>query len=159
MTLVGDTAQTGAPAGVDSWADALEPFVGGRFRVHELTVNYRTPTEIMGTANDILATIDPEATPAMAIRESGVPVEFLPAGTDPATLPFEGEGLVQIIDTDNVGQVKGLEFDHVVVVEPTEITEGSPQGWQDLYVAITRATQTLTVIGALPDVGEGRGEE
>ena len=159
MTLVGDTAQTGAPAGVDSWADALEPFVGGRFRVHELTVNYRTPVEIMGTANDILAAIDPEATPATAIRESGVPVEFLPTGTDPASLHFEGDGLVQIIDTDNVGQIKGLEFDHVVVVEPTEITEASPQGWQDLYVAITRATQTLTVIGELPDVDEEYSEE
>lgn len=159
MTLVGDTAQTGAPAGVDSWEDALEPFVGQRFRVHELTVNYRTPAEIMGTANDILAAIDPEATPATAIRESGTPVEFLPSGTDPAALHFEGDGLVQVIDVDNVGEIKGLEFDHVVVVEPAEIAKASPQGWQDLYVAITRATQTLTVIGELPDVDEVTGEE
>ena len=43
--------------------------------------------------------------------------------------------------------MKGLEFDHVTVVEPQKIVEASPQGWQDLYVAVTRATQTLTVIG------------
>ena len=43
--------------------------------------------------------------------------------------------------------MKGLEFDNVVVVNPSKIKEASPQGWQDLYVAVTRATQTLTVIG------------
>jgi len=36
------------------------------------------------------------------------------------------------------------------VVEPKEIVDASPQGWQDLYVAVTRATQTLTVVGELP---------
>ncbi|MDR7329245.1 HelD family protein [Corynebacterium guangdongense] len=155
MTLVGDTAQTGAPAGVDSWAESLGPFVGGRFRTHELTVNYRTPAEIMEVANRILAVIDPGATPAEAIRESGVEVSYLPSGTDPASLAFDDvtaeEGLVQVIDQVNVATIKGLEFDHVIVVEPAQIVAGSPQGWQDLYVAVTRATQSLTVIGALPE--------
>ena len=154
MTLVGDTAQTGAPAGVDSWADSLSPFVGERFRTHELTVNYRTPAEIMEVANRILAVIDPGATPAEAIRESGVEVSYLPSGTDPASLEFDDvtaeEGLVQVIDRDNVSTIKGLEFDHVIVVEPAQIVAVSPQGWQDLYVAVTRATRSLTVIGELP---------
>ena len=57
------------------------------------------------------------------------------------------EGLTAVIDAENVGDMKGLEFDHVVVVEPGKIIEASPQGWQDLYVAVTRATQTLTVVG------------
>ncbi|WP_042440357.1 HelD family protein [Corynebacterium halotolerans] len=159
MTLVGDTAQTGSPAGVDTWADALEPFVSGRFRHHKLTVNYRTPAEIMEVANHILARIDPDATPATAIRESGIPVRHLPSGTDPESLGFggdtvdaeEAERLVAVIDAGNVSGIKGLEFDHVVVVEPGEIVDRSPQGWQDLYVAVTRATQTLTVIGELPE--------
>ena len=43
MTLVGDTAQTSAPAGVESWEESLQPFVDKRFTLHRLTVNYRTP--------------------------------------------------------------------------------------------------------------------
>nr|WP_304503885.1 AAA family ATPase [Corynebacterium lemuris] len=147
MTLVGDTAQTGSPAGVDTWAETLEPYVGSRFRHHELTVNYRTPVEIMEVANAVLEQIDPDATPAVAIRESGVPVRFLESGSEWQT---PEEGLTKVIDAANVTEIKGLEFDHVVVMEPSEIVEQSPQGWQDLYVAVTRATQTLTVVGQLP---------
>ena len=155
MTLVGDTAQTGAPAGVDTWGEALEPFVGERFRTHELTVNYRTPSEIMKVANRILALINPGATPAESIRTSGNPVAYLSSGTDPGSLEFQDAtdepGLVKVIDRENVTSIKGLEFDHVVVVEPAQIVDSSPQGWQDLYVAVTRATQSLTVIGELPE--------
>lgn len=49
---------------------------------------------------------------------------------------------------------KGLEFDHVVVVEPAAIVAASPQGLQNLYVAFTRATQTLSIIGEMPDLSE-----
>ncbi len=41
---------------------------------------------------------------------------------------------------------KGLEFDGVVVVEPTEITAESESGWRTLYVVLTRATQRLVTI-------------
>lgn len=146
MTLVGDTAQTSSPAGVDDWTAALDPFVGERFRLHELTVNYRTPKEIADYAAEILAHIDPQAVVPQAIRASGVPVQFVP---DLEALEHRAarEGLTAVIDAENVGDMKGLEFDHVVVVEPGKIVEASPQGWQDLYVAVTRATQTLTVVG------------
>lgn len=146
MTLVGDTAQTSSPAGVDDWSAALDPFVGERFRLHELTVNYRTPKEIADYAAEILAHIDPQAVVPQAIRASGVPVQFVP---DLEALEHRAarEGLTAVIDAENVGDMKGLEFDHVVVVGPGKIIEASPQGWQDLYVAVTRATQTLTVVG------------
>jgi len=51
-----------------------------------------------------------------------------------------------------VPQVKGLEFDAVVVVEPAELLGGSPRGGNDLYVALTRTTQRLGVVhsGPLP---------
>ncbi|WIM68752.1 AAA family ATPase [Corynebacterium breve] len=147
MTLVGDTAQTSSPAGTDDWATSLEPYVGTRFAQHELTVNYRTPSEIMVVANQILQVIDAETTPATAIRSSGQDVRFLPSGTDPHSISFDDGRLVAIITADNVKEVKGLEFDHVIVVEPADFLQASPQGLQDLYVAVTRATQTLTVIG------------
>lgn len=152
MTLVGDTAQTSSPAGSDDWATTLAPFVGERFRTHQLTVNYRTPAEVMEYADELLAEIDPEASSSVAIRETGVPVRHLPAGTDPeevrASLQSDGR-MVAIIDADNVAQMKGLEFDHVILVDPRRIVDASPQGLQDLYVAATRATQSLTVIGEL----------
>lgn len=152
MTLVGDTAQTSSPAGSDDWATTLAPFVGERFRTHQLTVNYRTPAEVMEYADKLLTEIDPEASSSVAIRETGVPVRHLPAGTDPAEVvgSLQADGrMVAIIDADNVAQMKGLEFDHVILVDPRRIIDASPQGLQDLYVAATRATQSLTVIGEL----------
>jgi hypothetical protein len=55
MTVVGDTAQTGSPAGARSWGQMLNPYVGGRWRLAELTVNYRTPGRIMQVATAALA--------------------------------------------------------------------------------------------------------
>ena len=54
MTIVGDVAQTGALAGTPSWGEALAPYVADRWRLEELTVNYRTPAEIMAVAADVL---------------------------------------------------------------------------------------------------------
>ncbi|WP_245802236.1 HelD family protein [Corynebacterium pacaense] len=162
MTLVGDTAQTGSPAGVDSWSETLEPFVSTRFRHHELTVNYRTPVEIMAVANELLSRINPEAAPATAIRESGHPVLRLDEHTDANALAQsyrreDPERTTAVIYSAArftpgdraflVEEIKGLEFDHVIVVDPAGIIAESPQGMQDLYVAVTRATQTLTLIG------------
>jgi superfamily I DNA/RNA helicase len=47
-------------------------------------------------------------------------------------------------------QAKGLEFDHVVVVEPALIAEDGEQGLRELYVALTRPTKTLVVVYSLP---------
>ena len=64
MTLVGDVAQTSDPAGARSWAEVLEPYVGGRFRLEELTVNYRNPAELMEVAAGVLAALDPPVSAA-----------------------------------------------------------------------------------------------
>ena len=54
-------------------------------------------------------------------------------------------------------EAKGLEFDHVVVVEPARIVaEGGEQGLRELYVALTRPTKTLVVVYAQP-LPEGLG--
>lgn len=156
MTLVGDTAQTGSPAGVDSWEETLEPFVGQRFRHHALTVNYRTPAPITEYANKLLNKINPDAAPSIAVRD-GQLITFttMDADTKAAHLPGTKVGndgrLHAVIDASNVSSIKGLEFDHVTVVDPQEIVDASPQGLQDLYVAVTRATQTLEIIGELAE--------
>jgi DNA helicase IV len=72
MTLVGDLAQAGSETGVRSWAELLDKYAPGRWRVAELSVNYRTPTEIMTVAADVLAAFEPTATPPASARSTGV---------------------------------------------------------------------------------------
>ena len=72
MTVVGDVAQRGSAAGARSWAQMLDPYVKGRWREELLTVNYRTPTEIMALAADVLAAVAPDERPPESVREEGV---------------------------------------------------------------------------------------
>ncbi|GGL92749.1 HelD family protein [Nakamurella endophytica] len=72
MTLVGDTAQASDPAAARSWARALRPHVGDRWRLAELTVNYRTPGEISDLAERVLRRIDPGLRAPTAVRRTGV---------------------------------------------------------------------------------------
>lgn len=174
MTLVGDVAQTGGPEGATSWAEALSPYVANRWRLAELTVNYRTPSEIMGLAAAVLSEINPDQTPPRSIRASGhvpfatrVPADKIvatvadlvgadghagltavlaPSNTAPALRRLASES----VRVHTVHEAKGLEFDNVVLVEPAEIVAESPRGKNDLYVALTRATQRLVVVHSKP---------
>jgi superfamily I DNA/RNA helicase len=85
MTIVGDVAQTGDAAGTSSWAEVLSPYVGDRWRLAHLTVNYRTPAEVMSAADALLAAIAPELDPPRSVRESGLPPWRTVA--EPAALP------------------------------------------------------------------------
>ena len=76
MTLVGDVAQTSSPAGIDSWADALSPYVDDRWVLCELTVNYRTPATISAVAEALLAEIDPGGASPRPVRRGRRPVEW-----------------------------------------------------------------------------------
>ena len=71
MTVVGDVAQRGSAAGARSWAQMLDPYVKGRWREELLTVNYRTPAEIMAVAADVLAAVAPGEQPPESVREEG----------------------------------------------------------------------------------------
>jgi len=73
MTVVGDVAQTGSPAGARSWKEMLTPLVGSRWRQERLTVNYRTPAEIMTVAANVLASVAPDERPPDSVRSEGVP--------------------------------------------------------------------------------------
>ena len=71
LTVVGDVAQRGSAAGARSWAEMLDPYVRGRWREELLTVNYRTPAEIMAVAADVLADVAPGERPPESVREEG----------------------------------------------------------------------------------------
>jgi DNA helicase IV len=185
MTLVGDVAQTGDLAGTSSWQRVLEPYVGDRWRLERLTVNYRMPAEVMAVAADVLAGLDPPVAPPRSVRETGVRPWHRPvpatelAGAVAAAVRVElaavGAGRVAVLapaslhaelaravtgaaapDLEDpvvvltVRQAKGLEFDSVLVVEPAAVVAESPRGGNDLYVALTRATQRLGVVHAGP---------
>jgi DNA helicase IV len=72
MTVVGDVAQTGELAGTTTWDQVFEPYVAQRWRLAELTVNYRTPAEIMAVAADVLASVDPALQTPRSVRSAGV---------------------------------------------------------------------------------------
>jgi DNA helicase IV len=72
MTVVGDVAQTGDLAGTTTWSEVFEPYVAQRWRLAELTVNYRTPAEIMSVATEVLAALDPSLPPPRSVRSAGV---------------------------------------------------------------------------------------
>ena len=69
MTLVGDTAQVGSAAGTTSWAAVLDRQLAGRWRVEELTVNYRTPAPVMELATRLLAAAGVRVSPPESVRE------------------------------------------------------------------------------------------
>ncbi|MDK3258856.1 helicase [Blastococcus capsensis] len=194
MTLVGDVAQTGSAAGATSWAEVLEPALGPRdrrgWRMEELTVNYRTPAEIMEIAAEVLAAGGADASAASSVRSTGerpwarqvADEEFAAAVAEAAAeLDAEDGTLAVLVPSSRLAAVtdavrrrlpsasadgdltagavvltpqgsKGLEFDSVLVGDPAGILGEGVRGHNDLYVALTRATQRLAVVhtGELP---------
>jgi DNA helicase IV len=72
MTVVGDVAQTSELSGTTGWEQVFEPYVAQRWNLTELTVNYRTPAEVMAVAADVLAAVDPALQPPRSVRSAGV---------------------------------------------------------------------------------------
>ncbi|WP_029088679.1 HelD family protein [Brevibacterium album] len=68
-TLVGDLAQAAATDASRTWAQILEPHMGDRFRLEQLSVSYRTPASIMGPANALLRAHFPGLALPEAVRE------------------------------------------------------------------------------------------
>ena len=198
MTVVGDIAQATGTWAPSSWAQVVEHLPSRRgWRLVELTVNYRTPAEIMELAGRVLAHVAPGMRPPEAVRATGSPPRLVRA----AAGGFDGVGLMastaSVVKEElagvaggtvgvlapasliagleealagagvQVGRVgrgaldeqvtliavedaKGLEFDAVAVVEPERIASETPQGYRALYVALTRATQRLTLVHSAP---------
>jgi DNA helicase IV len=174
FTVVGDLAQRRSVAGATSWDAMLEPYVPGRWVYRSLSVNYRTPAEIMTVAAALLAEFAPGVTPPESVRACGVQPWSRRVTED--ELPSAIEGFVSdeamrvgtsvvigplgVPGTVPASQTKGLEFDSVLVVEPERIIAEGPRGAAELYVALTRATQRLGIVhaGALPRALSGPAE-
>ncbi|UXA20165.1 RNA polymerase recycling motor ATPase HelR [Mycobacterium sp. SMC-4] len=160
FTVVGDLAQRRSAAGAQSWAAMLDTYVPGRWEYRSLTVNYRTPAEIMAIAAGVLAEFAPEATPPESVRATGTPPwsqqvadhELGSAIEQFLCEEADREGTCVVIGPAGVpsavapADTKGLEYDAVLVVHPEHILAEGPRGAADLYVALTRATQRLGVL-------------
>ncbi|WP_205670221.1 MULTISPECIES: RNA polymerase recycling motor ATPase HelR [unclassified Amycolatopsis] len=174
FTVVGDPAQRRSAAGALDWGTMLDPYVPGRWAYRSLTVNYRTPAEIMAVAAAVLAEFAPGAEPPESVRACGVRPwsrkvsdDELPAAVEEFVRAEAGrEGTSVVIGPPDVpgavaaSETKGLEYDAVLLVDPDRILEDGPRGAAELYVALTRATQRLGVLhrGALPSVLNGLEE-
>ncbi|TDH18218.1 RNA polymerase recycling motor ATPase HelR [Mycobacteroides franklinii] len=164
FTVVGDLAQRRSVAGATSWDVVLQPYVPGRWLYRPLSVNYRTPAEIMAVAAALLAEFAPGTQPPESVRSCGVlpwsrhlAEGELPKAIEEFVLDEEGrEGTSVVIGPPGVpgtvpaSETKGLEFDAVLVVQPERILADGPRGAAELYVALTRATQRLGVLHVAP---------
>ncbi|MEV7197430.1 UvrD-helicase domain-containing protein [Streptomyces sp. NPDC093510] len=185
-TVVGDPAQS-SWSDPDEAGEARDEALGTRPRRRfTLTVNYRNPAEIADLAARVLALAMPGAESPSAVRSTGVEPRFsVVRGRDlAASVREEAARLLERVD-GTVGVVvamnrreqaarwlaglggrvvalgsleaKGLEYDATLVVSPAEIADESPAGLRVLYVALTRATQQLTVLSGERDEPDADG--
>ncbi|WP_329388519.1 AAA family ATPase [Streptomyces sp. NBC_01351] len=159
FTIVGDRAQA-RNGFTESWRERLERIGLDRIELASLGINYRTPEEVMAEAEPVIRAVLPDANVPASIRSSGVPVgrgsvsdldsilgAWLGANTDGIACvigepSFPGTSRVRSL-TPTLS--KGLEFDLVVLVDPSRFGEGV-EGAVDRYVAMTRATRQLVIL-------------
>jgi DNA helicase IV len=160
FTIVGDRAQA-RHGFTESWRERLERVGFDQINLASLSINYRTPEEVMAEAEPVIRAALPDANVPVSIRGTGVPVLHGPAcdldsvlGT---WLAAHAEGIACVIGdpsflaTSRVRSLtpelaKGLEFDLVVLIDPESFGTGI-EGAVDRYVAMTRATQRLVILG------------
>jgi hypothetical protein len=159
FTIVGDRAQA-RHGFTESWRERLERVGFDQINLASLSINYRTPEEVMAEAEPVIRAVLPDANVPTSIRSTGVPVVHGPTSDlGPildAWLAAHADGIACVIGdptfqaTSRVRSLtpelsKGLEFDLVVLVDPEAFGVGI-EGAVDRYVAMTRATQRLVIL-------------
>jgi hypothetical protein len=159
FTIVGDRAQA-RHGFVESWQERLERVGFDQISLASLSINYRTPQEVMAEAEPVIRAVLPDANVPTSIRSTGVPVVHGSVSDFGvilgAWLAEHADGIACVIGdptfraTSRVRSLtpelaKGLEFDLVVLVNPGEFGTGI-EGAVDRYVAMTRATQQLVIL-------------
>jgi hypothetical protein len=159
FTIVGDRAQA-RHGFTESWQERLERIGFDTINLASLSINYRTPEEVMEEAEPVIRAVFPEANVPTSVRSTGVPVVYgstsdLGSVLD-AWLETHREGIACVIGdptftaTSRIRSLtpelaKGLEFDLVILVDPDAFGTGI-EATVDRYVAMTRATQQLVIL-------------
>lgn len=159
LTLVGDRAQA-AHGFTETWEERLARAGIDRIKRATLTLNYRTPAEVMEQAEPVIRAALPDANVPTSIRESGLPIRHgRPEQLEEVLerwLAEHEEGIVGVIGEVEIAPrervqvltprlAKGLEFDLVVLVDPESFGVGI-DGAVARYVAMTRTTRELVVL-------------
>jgi DNA helicase IV len=159
FTIVGDRAQA-RHGFTESWRERLERAGFDQINLASLTINYRTPEEVMAEAEPVIRAVLPDANVPVSIRSTGVPVVHGSVSERDAILDDwlakNAEGIACVIGdptfraTSRVRSLtpelsKGLEFDLVVLIDPEGFGQGI-EGAVDRYVAMTRATRQLVIL-------------
>ncbi len=159
FTIVGDRAQA-RQGFAESWVDRLQRIGLDRVTLASLSVNYRTPEEVMAEAEPVIRAALPDANVPTSIRCAGLPVvhgsaadldsileEWLATHADGVACAIGAPTLAETrrVRSLSAEHVKGLEFDLVVLVDPEAFGTGI-EGTVDRYVAMTRATQQLVIL-------------
>ena len=155
FTVVGDRAQA-RHGFTESWRERLERVGLDRVELASLTINYRTPAEVMAEAEPVIRAALPDANVPTSVRSSGLPVRHGSVDELPAILEAElGEGTACVIGAQHRGAddarvrwltpelSKGLEFDLVILLGGQQ---DGIEGAVDRYVAMTRATCQLVIL-------------
>ncbi|MFD8911340.1 RNA polymerase recycling motor ATPase HelR [Streptomyces sp. NPDC059575] len=159
FTIVGDRAQA-RHGFTESWKERLARVGLDRAEVATLSINYRTPEEVMTEAEPVIRAALPDANVPVSVRSNGIPVTYGAVSDLDSVLDDwlaeHAEGTACVIGDPAFTErprvrsltpelAKGLEFDLVVLVEPEAFGTGI-EGAVDRYVAMTRATQRLVVL-------------
>jgi superfamily I DNA/RNA helicase len=164
FTVVGDRAQA-RHGFTESWPERLDRVGLDRINLASLSINYRTPEEVMAEAEPIIRAVLPDANVPISVRSTGVPVAHASASDLDSILDAwlgeHAEGIACVIAAEDNGDgtfratsrirsltpelSKGLEFDLVVLIDPQKFGAGI-EGAVDRYVAMTRATQQLVIL-------------
>jgi hypothetical protein len=159
FTIVGDRAQA-RHGFAESWQERLERIGLDRINLASLSINYRTPEEVMAEAEPVILAVLPDANVPTSIRSSDLPVVHGSASDLGSILDTwlaaHADGIACVIGdptfraTSRVRSLtpelsKGLEFDLVVLIDPETFGRGI-EGAVDRYVAMTRATQQLVIL-------------
>ncbi|ELP68095.1 HelD family protein [Streptomyces turgidiscabies] len=179
LTVLGDLAQGTTPWAARAWEPLLAHLGKPDATVIPLTVGFRVPRTVVAFANRLLAHLDVPVPPARSLRGDGelrvvetadIAGEVLAA----VRRALAGEGSVGVVAAEGevagvrealgaagvtlsggrvavlpAKAVKGLEWDHVVVIEPAAIVEAegtTGRGLHRLYVVLTRAVSRLEVV-------------
>jgi DNA helicase IV len=159
FTIVGDRAQA-RHGFTESWQERLERIGLDRINLASLSINYRTPQQVMAEAEPVIRAVLPNANVPTSIRSTDVPVVHGSASDLGSILDTwlaaHADGIACVIGdptfraTSRVRSLtpelsKGLEFDLVVLIDPEAFGKGI-EGAVDHYVAMTRATQQLVIL-------------
>lgn len=156
FTIVGDIAQTSAASGANSWAQALEPFFADRYKLEELTVNYRTPAQIADAAVRVAQAAGLRITTPQAVREGDWPPVITTVGKGeliqslieqlPGELEYSAGGLQAVIVPQEL-----LAAARAAVIELYTERVGTGSGGlaQDIVVISARESKGLEFDGVM----------